>query len=135
MMRCILKLISDKIIWKGKLNKESTITDLLYSIEKKFGLEYTPFHIIYNTNILTWNDETKLYEIFISNEPIILIIIKSREISEYFPNVNNFIEYINETNVCKSDHLQMLAEIYNDDYEYIYNEGDLLFSNSNFIMY
>jgi hypothetical protein len=88
-----------------------------------------------------------LYEVFTSEEPIILTIIKSEEMPTRFYNFNHLINYINNLNSTKCQHLNKLVftyikyENYNDPYEYTYtNEAytdeniKLKITNINFIV-
>jgi hypothetical protein len=112
MIHVKVHLPSSKIIYESYKDRNLTIGDLLEDIENKTNLQNEPFSIVYDTNVFHWYDRSKLYEVFTSKEPIILTIIKSKAMPTQFYTFNNLINYINNLNSTKYEHLNKLVLTY-----------------------
>jgi hypothetical protein len=116
-MYCTIYLPSGKLLKELTLDNHCIIVDLLNIIENELNFQNVPFCIVYYNTILNWNDKSKLYEIFISKEPIILTIIISQKIPETFNNFKHLINYINNLNTSNRKYLDKLSLLYISEYD------------------
>ena len=78
------------------IDRNSTITELFVEIECVCNLKETYFNIIYKLNILNCNNRSKLYEIFVNEEPIYLTLVKLGNIMNTVKNNGEALKYASE---------------------------------------